>query len=181
MKRREFFTLLSSAVAAWPLATRAQQGSQMPRVGYIISASEGDAEAQARRAAFVDALRKLGWVDGRNIRIDYRWGAIVGRQRAAAAELVRLAPNVILAAGNGIAEALRQETRIIPIVFTDAPDPLSSGLVDSLARPGGNVTGFTSYDLPMGGKWLQMLKEVAPGIKRVLVILVLGNTIQEAF
>jgi putative tryptophan/tyrosine transport system substrate-binding protein len=160
---------------------RAQQAT-MKRVGYLVPSSEGDAEAQARHAAFRDGLEKLGWVDGRNIRIEYRWGAIgPERTQAAAAELVKLAPNVILANGSDLSEALARETRTIPIVFVGASDPLTSGLVDSMAHPGGNLTGFTNFEFPMGGKWLDTLKAVAPDIKRVLVLLKLANTGNQGF
>jgi putative tryptophan/tyrosine transport system substrate-binding protein len=180
VKRRDFITLLGGA-AAWPLAARAQQkAGRMPRLGYMVTGSETDREAQLRVGAFREALAKSGWADGRNIRIDYRWG-VTGRehQRIIAAELVGSAPSVILAEGNPNVEALRQETRTIPIVFVGAVDPLSGGLVNSLAHPGGNVTGFTSFDFPMGGKWLEILKEVAPGIKRVLVVQSLGSSGQQ--
>jgi putative ABC transport system substrate-binding protein len=176
MRRREFITLLGGAAATWPLAAHAQQPGRMARVGYLVSNSEGD--AGARNAAFREALEKLGWTDGRNIRIDYRWGVTSPeRVRATAAELVGLAPNVILAQGSPISEALRRETRTIPIVFVSVTDPLGSGLVDSMAHPGGNLTGFVNYEFAIGGKWLQLLKEVAPGIKRVLVIVAPGGNI----
>jgi putative ABC transport system substrate-binding protein len=178
MRRRAFITLLSGA-AAWPLAARAQQPpGRMPRLGYMVTGSETDREAQLRVGAFREALAKLGWADGRNVRIDYRWG-VREQQRITAAELVGSAPNVILAEGNPNVEALRQETRTIPIVFAGAVDPLSGGLVNSLAHPGENLTGFTSFDFPMGGKWLEILKEVAPGIKRVLVVQSLGSSGQQ--
>ena len=172
MKRREFITLLGGA-AAWPLAVRAQQpASGVPRVGYWVTSSETSLEGQLRFAAFRKALAQLGWVDGRNIRIDYRLPS--ADDRAIAAELVSLAPNVIVVQANQ--KALLQETRTIPIVLAAAGDPLRDGLVDSWAHPGGNVTGFTAYDFPMGGKWLEMLKEAAPGIKRVLVVLALDSS-----
>jgi putative ABC transport system substrate-binding protein len=176
MRRREFVTLLGSAAVAWPLGAHAQEPGRLPRVGYLATNSEGDAEAQAAHAAFREALEKLGWADGHNIRIDYHWGASTPeRQQAAAAELVGLAPNVILAQASSNSEALRRETRTIPIVFVNVSDPLSSGLVDSMAHPGGNLTGFANFEFSMGGKWLEILKEVAPGINRVLVILTPGN------
>jgi putative ABC transport system substrate-binding protein len=180
MRRREFITLLGGAAAAWPIAVRAQQAGRMPRIGYMVTGSETDSEAQARHVAFREALAKFGWADGRNVRIDYRWSVSgPARLRTAAQELVSLAPNVILAEGNPNAMALRDESRIIPIVFVNALDPLTAGLVDSIARPSGNLTGFTNFDFPIGGKWLQMLKEVAPGIKRVLVILFLASSGQQ--
>jgi putative ABC transport system substrate-binding protein len=168
LRRREFIAGLGGA-SAWPVLARAQQPSRIARVGYLVSNLQG--EAQARNAAFREALEKLGWTDGRNIRIDYRWG-ITGpdRARATAAELVSLVPDVILAQGSTISEALRLETRTIPIVFVSVTDPLGSGLVDSLAHPGRNLTGFVNYEFSMGGKWLQLLKDIAPGMKRVLSI-----------
>jgi putative ABC transport system substrate-binding protein len=169
MRRREFITLLGGAAAVWVLAARAQRPSRIARIGYLVSNLQGD--AQPRNSAFCEALEKLGWTDGRNIRIDYRWG-VTGpdRARAAAAELVSLVPDVILAQGSTISEALRLETRTIPIVFVSVTDPLGSGLVDSLAHPGRNLTGFANYDFSMGGKWLQLLKDIAPGMERVLSI-----------
>jgi putative ABC transport system substrate-binding protein len=174
MRRREFIAGLGGAAAAWPLAAWAQQpGGGVPRIGYWVTSSETSPVGQLRFAAFRNALARLGWADGRSIRIDYVDNSLPGRDRAIAAELVSLAPKVILVQANDQLKALLQETRTIPIVFAAAADPLAAGLVDSLAHPGGNVTGFTAYDFPIGGKWLQMLKEVAPGIKRVLVILAL--------
>jgi putative ABC transport system substrate-binding protein len=180
LHRREFVTLVGGGAAAWSLATQAQQPSRVRRIGYMVTGSETDREAQARHAAFRDELAKLGWVYGRDIQIDYSW-AVLTPTRITAADMVRLAPDVILAEGNPIAEALRQETRTIPIVFANAVDPLSAGLIGSIARPGGNVTGFTSFDFPMGGKWLEMLKEVAPGMKRLLVILFRASSGQQSF
>jgi putative ABC transport system substrate-binding protein len=177
MRRREFFTLLAGAVAAWPPAARAQQpDGGVPRLGYWVTSPETSPVGQLRFAAFSKALAQLGWADGRNIRIDYRADRLPERERAIAAELVSLAPKVILVQANEYVKALLQETRTIPIVFAAATDPLGDGLVDSLAHPGGNVTGFSAYDFPMGGKWLEMLKEVAPGIKRVLVFLALDSS-----
>jgi len=171
MNRREFITFFGGA-AAWPLAAQAQQpAGGVPRIGYWVTSSETSPVGQLRFAAFRKALAQLGWADGRDIRIDYRFDPLTEHERAIAAELVSLAPKVILVQANDQLKALLQETRTIPIVFAAAADPLAAGLVDSLAHPGGNVTGFTAYDFPIGGKWLQMLKEVAPGIKRVLVIL----------
>lgn len=175
MDRRDFITLLGSAAAAVfvrPLTARAQQPGTIRRIGYVTSASESDVEARARLTAFLDALAKLGWLERRDIRMEYHWNSDnPDRRRAAAAELVRSEPNVILAQSTLNVEALLRETRTIPIVMLGATDPVSSGLVTSIAHPGGNVTGFTNFDFPMGGKWLEILKEVAPGIKRVLVLL----------
>jgi ABC-type uncharacterized transport system substrate-binding protein len=176
VNRRSFIALLSGAAAGWPFEASAQQPGRMPSVGYLVSDAQDDPVGRARLTAFREALAKLGWVDGRNIRIDYRWSVSgAERLRAAASELVGLTPNVILALGSPASEALRRETRTIPVVFVAAADPLGIGLVESLAHPGGNLTGFTNYDFPMGGKWLEILKEVAPGIKRVLVVLPPGN------
>jgi putative ABC transport system substrate-binding protein len=180
VRRRQFITLLGGAAAAWPLVARAQEPRRMPRLGYMVTGSENDREAQARHAAFSEALTKLGWADGRNIRIDYRWGISGEQVQPTAAELVRIAPNIIFAEGNPNLEALRAETRNIPIVFVGV-DPLSAGLVDRMARPGGNITGFTFFAFPMGGKWLEILKEVRPDINRVLIILFLQSSGQQRF
>lgn len=177
--RREFMTILGGA-AVWPLPARAQQRTNLLRIGYP-GGSENDPEQQARRAAFLEGLAKLGWADGRNVRIDYHWGLMTSEQeQATAAELVSSAPNVILAAGGPMANALRRETRAIPIVFVAVTDPLDTGLVVSMSHPGGNVTGFANYEFSMGGKWLEVLKEAAPGIKRVLVVIE-GNIGQQGF
>jgi putative ABC transport system substrate-binding protein len=166
MKRRDFISLLGSA-AAWPLAARAQQ---MRRIGVFMNLPADDQEGQARLAAFHQGLQELGWVLGRNVRIDYRWGfGDRDRNRAAASELVGLAPDLILAAGNLI-DAVRQETRTIPIVFTGVIDPVGRGLVESLAWPGGNATGFTPFEFSLNGKLLELLTQVAPNVKRVAVL-----------
>jgi putative ABC transport system substrate-binding protein len=171
MKRREF--IAGFGAVALPLRAAAQQPSNaVARVGILLANSEGELEVQTRNAAFREALNKLGWADGRTLRIDYRWGATsLESARTYAAQLVNLAPNVMLGTNSLCAEALRRETRTIPIVFVNVSDPLSSGLVDSMARPGTNVTGFALYEFSIGGKWLQMLVGAAPSIKRVLVIL----------
>ena len=171
MKRREFITLIGSAAAAWPGAARAQQGERMRRVGMLLPATTGDSEYPVLVNAFVLELGRLGWVDGRNIRIDSRWaGGSAETNRRYAEELVALAPDVIMAAGNSAAGPLLRVTRSIPIVFTIVPDPVGAGLVDSLARPGGNATGFTSFAYDIGGKWLELLKEIAPRVTRLAVI-----------
>jgi putative tryptophan/tyrosine transport system substrate-binding protein len=169
IRRREFITLLGGA-AAWPVAAKAQQFG--PRViGVLTSGSRDDGENKARIKAFLETLEKLGWTDGRNIRLEYRWAVVgTGQTRAAAAELVAVAPSVILAQGSPISEALLKETRTIPVVFVGASDPVNNGLVGSMARPGGNLTGFTNFEFSMGGKWLQMLKEASPRSSRMLVI-----------
>jgi putative ABC transport system substrate-binding protein len=170
MRRREFITIIGGA-AAWPLAARAQQGERVRRVGMLLPATADDSEYPMLVNAFVRGLQQLGWTDGRNIRIDIRWaGGGADTNRRYAEELVALAPDVIMAAGNSSAGPLLKATRAIPIVFTIVPDPVGAGLVDSLARPGGNATGFTSFAYDIGGKWLELLKEIAPRVTRVAVI-----------
>jgi putative tryptophan/tyrosine transport system substrate-binding protein len=168
VRRREFIAGLGAAV--WPMVARAQQAGSMPRIGYVTAASEGDVDAQARADAFRDGLRKLGWIDGRNLRIDYRWGVTGSDGWQPVAQLIASTPNVVLAHTSPITEALKRETKSIPIVFVSVADPLSSGLVQSLARPEANLTGFTNYEFGTGEKWLQLLMEVAPTIKRVLIL-----------
>ena len=171
MRRREFITLLGSAAVAWPLAGRAQQGERVRRVGMLLPATVDDSEYPVLVNAFVQRLQQLGWTEGRNVRIDTRWaGGGADANRKFAEELVALAPDIIVAAGNSSAGPLLQATRDIPIVFTVVPDPVGAGLVDSLARPGGNATGFTSFSYDIGGKWLELLKEIAPRVTRVAVI-----------
>ena len=170
MRRRAFISLLGGA-AAWPLAARAQQGERMRRIGVLLPAAADNPEFQTRVGAFLQALALSGWTIGRNVRIDTRWATTNAADiRRHAAELVALAPDVILAAGSGAATPLLQATRSVPIVFAHVPDPVGAGLVNSLARPGGNVTGFTSFEYGMGGKWLELLKQIAPGVKRAAVI-----------
>ena len=171
MKRREVITLLGGAAATWPLAVRAQQAERMRRIGVLLPAVADDPEWQARVGAFLQALALLGWTIGRNVRIDIRWATTnAGEIRRHAAELAALAPDVILAGGATPAGPLLQATSIVPIVFTFGIDPVGAGLVDSLARPGGNATGFMSYEFSVGGKWLGLLKEIAPGLTRVAVL-----------
>jgi putative ABC transport system substrate-binding protein len=170
MRRRDFITLLSGAAAAWPLAGRAQQSDRMLRIGVLIGATD-DRENQARLAAFRQALQQMGWTDGRNVRIDVRWGsANADDLRKNAAELVALIPDVILAGGNAPVERLMQATRSVPIVFAIALDPVGSGIVDSLSQPGGNATGFMQFEYSLTAKWLELLKQVAPGLTRVAVL-----------
>jgi putative ABC transport system substrate-binding protein len=170
VKRRQFITLLGGAVA-WPLAARAQQREKMRRIGVLMSQSADDPDALARIAAFAQGLQERGWSVGGNVRIDYRWGASdVDRFRKYAAELVALAPDVVLATAGSIVGAFQQASGTVPIVFVTTIDPVGGGWVASLARPGGNATGFTSYEFSMSGKLLELLKELAPGIKRVAVI-----------
>jgi putative ABC transport system substrate-binding protein len=174
MKRRAFITLLGGAAASgavWPVATRAQQRERMRRIGVLMNLGSDDAEGQARNAAFLQGLQELGWTVGRNVRIDYRWGAGDAELfRKHASELVALAPDVILASAGSVVPSLLQATRTVPIVFTGTPDPVGAGFVESLARPGGNITGFTNYEYGISGKWLELLKEIAPGTTRAGVI-----------
>ena len=168
-KRREFITLLGGA-AAWPLAARGQQPERMRRVGVLMPTSADNPDAQARLAAFPQGLQQFGWAVGRNLRIDLRWAAgEVDRNRQYAAELVALAPDVILAVGSGV-PALKQATRTVPIVFTIVADPVGLGLVDSMARPRGNITGFLAFEYGISGKWLELLKQVATGVTRAAVV-----------
>src|SRR5215470_893403 len=169
MKRREFITLLGGA-AALPLAARAQQGEHMRRIGLLMGAAD-DAEGQARMTALKQGLQDLGWTDGRNIQIETRFGgADAGRIRAQAAELVALAPDVLVGQTTPVIRALRQATSSIPIVMAAVNDPVEQGLVSSLAHPGGNITGFTFIDFQIVGKWLEMLKEAAPGVARAVLM-----------
>jgi putative tryptophan/tyrosine transport system substrate-binding protein len=171
MKRREFITLLGGATASWPIAARAQQSDRMRRIGVLMALASDDPEGQARLVAFVQGLQESGWTDGRNVRIDTRWAAgDADRFRRYAAELAALAPDVILASGGTGAGALLQATRTVPIVFTQTNDPVGAGYVDSLARPGGNATGFTNMEYGVSGKWLELLKEIAPRVTRAAVL-----------
>jgi putative ABC transport system substrate-binding protein len=175
LKRRDFITLLGGA-AAWPVAAGAQPASGLPRVIYFPNNFPDDPETKARHQAFREGLEKLGWADGRNVRIDEQWGNMpVARMRSVATEFVRSAPAVIVVAGSGMAEALKFESGSVPVVFVAATDPAASGLVASMERPGANLTGFANYEFSIGGKWLAMLKEAAPQIKRVLAIAQPGN------
>ena len=170
MKRREFIGLLGGA-AAWPLIARAQQSESMRRVGVLMSVAADDPEGKARFAAFERGLQELGWVNGRNVRIETRWsGGKVDDARKYAAELIALTPDVILASGGAIVGPLLQLTRTVPIVFTQTPDPVAAGFVASLARPGGNATGFTQVEYGMAAKWVELLKEIAPSVTRVAIL-----------
>jgi ABC-type uncharacterized transport system substrate-binding protein len=171
MNRREFIALLGGAAAAWPLAVRAQQTERVRRIGVLMTLAADDPEGQARLTAFVQGLQELGWTDGRNVRIDYRWPAgDAERTRRYATELAALAPDVILAGGGSVVPSLLQATRTVPIVFTQTPDPVGAGFVNSLARPGGNATGFLLYEYGISAKWLELLKEIAPRVTRAAVI-----------
>jgi putative ABC transport system substrate-binding protein len=170
MRRRDFITLLGGA-AAWPFAARAQQDERVRRIGVLMNLAESDPEGQARLAALRDGLAKLGWTEGRNIQSEYRWAAgDPNRARTQAAELVALRPDIIFAASTFSAAALQRETRTIPIVFAQSADPVAEGLVASLARPGGNITGFGNFEWSIGAKWVELLKEIAPSIARMAVL-----------
>jgi putative ABC transport system substrate-binding protein len=170
MRRREFITVLVGA-AAYPFAVRAQQADGMRRVGMLSNLAESDPEAQAPVAALHQALAELGWVDGRNLRIDHRWAAGDGRRLIAfAKELLSLQPAVVIGHTTPSVVALHNETDTIPIVFVQISDPIGAGFITNLARPGGNMTGFTNFEAPMGGKWVEMLKEIAPGVARVALM-----------
>ena len=171
MQRREFITLVGGAVAAWPLASLAQQPERVRRIGVLNSLAEDDPKSVTRRAAFEQAIKELGWTIGGNLRIDYRWARndfeLIGKF---AAELVALAPDVILTSGSLVVEPMMRATRNIPIVFLQVIDPVGSGLIESMAHPGGNVTGFTQFEYSLAGKWLELLTEIAPHVSRVAVL-----------
>ena len=167
-KRREFITLLGGAAAAWPLAARAQQGERMRRIGVLLGSTAPD---RPDVAGFLQALQQLGWTEGHNLRIDYRWGrGNAADTRKYAPELVALAPDVILASGASSLTPLLQATRTVPIVFTSVADPVGAGFVESLSRPGGNATGFIQFEYSLSGKWLELLKQIAPGVTRAAVL-----------
>jgi putative ABC transport system substrate-binding protein len=168
MRRRDFITLLGGAAAAWPLAASAQQPERIRRIGVLMAYAKDNPEVQARIAAFIDELQQLGWIDGRNAKIEYRWET--GDLRKAATELVTLSPDIILASTTPAVAALQQATSTVPIVFAQVADPVSAGFVASLAKPGGNMTGFTTFEYEIGAKWLELLKEIAPNVMRVGVI-----------
>jgi putative ABC transport system substrate-binding protein len=171
IRRRELIAAIGDAMVAWPFAARAQQGERLRRIGVLTTFAEDDPEGVARNAAFLQALAQLGWTDGRNVRMEYRRGASdPDRIRKYAAELAALAPDVILATGNATLAPLLQATRTVPIVFAAVADPVGAGFVDSLARPGGNATGFILFEYGISGKWLELLKEIAPGLKRAAVL-----------
>jgi len=171
MKRRAFITLLGGAAASWPFAARAQQPDRMRRIGLLYTFAADDPEGQARNAALLQALQPLGWTVGRNLRIDYRWGqGDAASTRKNAADLVALAPDLILTNGAAGVGPLLEVTRSVPVVFVLVADPVGAGFVDSLARPGGNATGFIAVEYGIGGKWLELLKEIAPTVRRAAVI-----------
>jgi putative ABC transport system substrate-binding protein len=171
MKRREFITLLGGVAAGWPLAARSQQGERMRRIGVLQPLAADDPDVQPRVSAFQRGLQKLGWTDGHNVRIDYRWApGGTASVRAQAAELVSLKPDVIMGNSTPVVVALRAETRTIPIVFMQVIDPVAAGFITSLARPGGNLTGITNFEFSMGSKWLETLKEISPQVAHVAVL-----------
>jgi len=171
MRRREFITLLGGAAAGWPLAARGQQPEPMRRIGVLMNLSEDDPEAQRLAATFKEGLAQLGRSDRRNLHIDYRWTAgDLERIRKAAAELVALTPDVILAYGGSVVGPLQQVSRTVPIVFVEVIDPVGAGFVTSLARPGGNTTGFSLFEFGISGKWLELLKQIVPGLTKAVVI-----------
>src|SRR5262245_16774503 len=170
MRRREFIAFIGVTAATWPLRARAQP-DRVRRIGMLVLYSQTDREGQARIAAFRDTLQRLGWTDGRNVRIEYRW--IAGdpdREKASAAELVRSTPDLIVVSGWTALAELHRLTSTIPVVFTQVSDPVGSGFVASLARPGGNISGFQNFEPTIGGKWLGVLKEAAPNVRRVAVL-----------
>jgi putative ABC transport system substrate-binding protein len=172
MQRRDFITLLGGAAAAWPLAAHAQQGERVRRIGVLMEPPEDDSEGKAHLTGFTQALGELGWIEGRNLRIDVRWaGGSFERIRLFAKDLVDLQPDVILSRGTPATAAFQRQTRTIPIVFVAVGDPVGSGFVAGLPRPGGNITGFGDAEQAISGKWLELLMEIAPGIKRVAIML----------
>ena len=167
LRRREFLTLLGGAAASWPLAARAQPGDRVRRIGVLMSGDESDPMRKTGVSAFTQALAGLGWTDGRNVRMDLRWGrGDINRIRALAQELVGLQPDIILTVGETATAAIQRETRTIPIVFANVSDPVASSIVTRLDRPSGNITGFATNEVSLGGKWLELLSEIAPGLKR---------------
>jgi putative ABC transport system substrate-binding protein len=171
MKRRDFITLLGSAAAGWPLAARAQQGDRVQRIGFLMGGDENDPVMKPRVPAFTQALADLGWTDGRNVRIDLRWyGSDTNRIRALAQELVGLQPDIIVTDSTAAIAALQRETRTIPIVVANAGDLVASGIVARVDRPSGNITGFVNMEASLGGKWLELLSEIAPGLRRAAIM-----------
>jgi putative ABC transport system substrate-binding protein len=171
LKRREFITLLGAAATGWPIAARAQRPDRIRRIGVLMNLAEGDADGQTRIKALQESLRQLGWIDGHNVQIDYRWGATdVARARKPAGELIALAPDVIMASAAQAVTELQQATRSVPIMFVNVIDLVGAGFVASLARPGGSTTGFTLFEYSIAGKWLDMLKQIAPRVTRAAVL-----------
>jgi putative ABC transport system substrate-binding protein len=173
MQRRTFITLLGSAAAVWPVAAPAQQGDRVRRIGVFMGGGENEPEEKLRLSTFTQALADLGWTDGRKVRMDLRWGvggADINRMRALAQELVGLQPDIILTGGDGPTVAIQRETRTIPIVFVGVTDPVAQGIVARLDRPSGNFTGFADFEPTLGGKWLELLSEIAPGLQRAAIM-----------
>ena len=170
MQRREFITLIGGAAAAWPLTARAQQPERMRRIGVLMAFDEHDARAKGWLSRFTQGLSELGWTEGRNLQMEVRWADSVDRMRMFAKELVELRPDVILSFGTPVTAALQRETRTIPIVFAIVSDPVGEGFVESLSHPGGNITGFHNSEASIGGKWLELLQQIAPGLKRAAMI-----------
>jgi putative ABC transport system substrate-binding protein len=171
MQRRGFLAILGSAVAAFPLTARSQQADRMRRIGVLIGLAANDAQGQAALAALLQAFAQLGWVDGRNVKIDYRWGGgNADEARKYAAELVGLGPEVMMATGGASVGALLQASKTIPVVFANVPDPVGSGFVESLSRPGGSATGFVQFEYSLSGKWLELLKQIAPDVKNAAIL-----------
>jgi putative ABC transport system substrate-binding protein len=176
LRRRDFITLLGGAAAAWPLSASAQQGERMRRIGVLMHTRADEPEGQARLLAFLQGLQGAGWVVGQNMRIDYRWTiGDLARLRVEAAELVSLGPDVVLAGVGATVPSLLQVTRTVPIVFAQGIDAVGNGYVESVARPGGNATGFVQFEYSLAAKWMELLKEVAPGVTRVAVLREPGN------
>ena len=171
MKRREFITLIGGAAIVWPLTARAQQDQRVRRIGVLSALAEDDPESLARREAFEQALKALNWTNGSNLRIDYRWAATdPERIRKLATEIIALEPDVVLTSGSIVVPPMMQATRTIPIVFVQVIDPVGSGFIKSLARPGGNITGFTQFEYGLAAKWVELLKQIAPQVTRAAVI-----------
>jgi putative tryptophan/tyrosine transport system substrate-binding protein len=182
MRRREFITLLGGVAAVWPLAARAQQPDRVRRIGVLLPYAESDHEAQSWFAAFREALRNIGWTEGSNLRIELRWSARdADRMRTLAKELVDLRPDAIFGATTPVIGALARETRTIPIVFAAVSDPIGSGFAANLAHPGGNITGFTTHDPALGGKWVGLLKEIAPRTEHVALLFNPATTVPLQF
>jgi putative tryptophan/tyrosine transport system substrate-binding protein len=171
MQRREFITLLGGAAVAWPLTVRAQQGERMRRIGLLVGLADGDPDTKVRLVGLQQGLEKLGWSEGRNVRIDYRFAPAGTRAQELAKELVALQPDVVLCMSTPVTSALQRETRTIPIVFVAVVDPIGSGFVASLARPGGNITGFLLFEASIIGKWLAMLRDIAPSLGRAALVI----------
>jgi putative ABC transport system substrate-binding protein len=171
VRRRDVIRVIGGSAVAWPLLARGQQSEHVWRIGVLMNRTADDPDGQARLNAFLQGLHQLGWIDGRNVRIDVRWGEDkIDRERKYAAELVALAPDIVMASGSPSVAALQHVSRTLPIVFVAIVDPVGAGFVDSLARPGGNVTGFMIYEYSLSGKWLELLKQIAPGVTRVAVL-----------